>query len=79
MQQVFKGKEFHSVGSISKTVPVLTCGGISKRYLVPGWRSGWLIIHDKQGILSEDVSCSFNTIPKVNQKHVAVLPLVIFK
>lgn len=25
-------------------VPVLTCSGISKRFLVPGWRFGWIAI-----------------------------------
>ena len=27
-------------------VPVLTCGGIAKRFCVPGWRLGWILIHE---------------------------------
>mmetsp|Transcript_27846 Transcript_27846/g.38495 ORF Transcript_27846/g.38495 Transcript_27846/m.38495 type:complete len:477 (-) Transcript_27846:183-1613(-) len=50
---VFKGEEFVSVAEVSKNVPVLTVGSISKRCLVPGWRCGWIVAHDRQGILSE--------------------------
>ena len=55
--QVFKGKEFHPIGSLSENVPVLTCGGISKRFLVPGWRCGWLALHDRMGVLT-NASCN---------------------
>jgi len=44
---VFKGRTFHSLGSLSVDVPILTCGGLTKRFLVPGWRLGWIIIHDR--------------------------------
>ncbi|XP_058443839.1 tyrosine aminotransferase [Malaya genurostris] len=44
---VFPGYEFHSVSSLSEKVPVLSCGGLTKRFLVPGWRMGWIIIHDR--------------------------------
>uniref|UniRef100_A0A914MPT4 Tyrosine aminotransferase n=1 Tax=Meloidogyne incognita TaxID=6306 RepID=A0A914MPT4_MELIC len=38
----------------SPLVPIITCDGVGKRYLVPGWRLGWLIVHDRcGGILSE--------------------------
>ena len=56
MLQVFEGEEFHSVASLSHNVPVLTCGGLSKRYLVPGWRTGWVIAHDRNGLLEDEVS-----------------------
>jgi len=44
---VFNGKTFHSMASVSTTVPVLECGGIAKRFLVPGWRCGWVAVHDR--------------------------------
>jgi len=50
---VFPGTEYHSVSSLSKNVPVLTCGGTTKRFLVPGWRMGWIIIHDRHDALEE--------------------------
>lgn len=30
-------------------VPILACGGLAKRFLVPGWRVGWISIHDDTG------------------------------
>ncbi|GMJ13072.1 Tyr Aminotransferase 2 [Hibiscus trionum] len=33
------------------TVPVLTLGSISKRWIVPGWRLGWIVTSDPNGIL----------------------------
>lgn len=50
---VFPGVEYCSVSSLSKTVPVLSCGGLTKRFLVPGWRMGWVIVHDRNNILDD--------------------------
>jgi tyrosine aminotransferase len=47
-----EGVEFHPMASLSPAVPVITCDGIGKRWLVPGWRLGWLIVHDRYGVLS---------------------------
>ncbi|XP_059146218.1 LOW QUALITY PROTEIN: tyrosine aminotransferase-like [Physella acuta] len=44
---VFNGQSYHSVASLSKNVPVLSCSGLTKRFLVPGWRMGWIVIHDR--------------------------------
>lgn len=49
----FKGNEFHSVASLSKNVPVLSCGGLAKRFLVPGWRVGWILIHNRNGAFDQ--------------------------
>ena len=46
-QMVFRNKRFVSVASVSKNVPILSCGGIGKRFLVPGWRIGWITVHDR--------------------------------
>ncbi|XP_055300992.1 tyrosine aminotransferase [Sitodiplosis mosellana] len=50
---VFPGTEYHSFSSLSKNVPVLSCGGLTKRFLVPGWRLGWIIIHDRNDTFKE--------------------------
>lgn len=50
---VFPGNEYHSISSLSKNVPVLSCGGLTKRFLVPGWRMGWIIIHDRHNAFDE--------------------------
>lgn len=47
------GLDFLPLASLTKRVPILTCGGLTKRYLVPGWRLGWIAVHDPQGIFAE--------------------------
>ncbi|KAG2650660.1 hypothetical protein PVAP13_1NG197900 [Panicum virgatum] len=41
------------MGIFADTVPVITVGSISKRWLVPGWRLGWIAMCDLNGILKE--------------------------
>ncbi|XP_064540813.1 tyrosine aminotransferase [Drosophila montana] len=43
---VFPGSRHVAVSSVTREVPVLSCGGLTKRFLVPGWRMGWIIVHD---------------------------------
>jgi tyrosine aminotransferase len=43
---VFKGHEFVQIAAVSDDVPILSVGGISKQFVVPGWRLGWVAIHD---------------------------------
>lgn len=50
---VFEGHTYWPMGTLSKTVPVLTCSGLSKRYLIPGWRLGWILLHDRNDALSK--------------------------
>jgi tyrosine aminotransferase len=48
----FTGATFHPVASLTTTVPVLSIGGMAKEFLVPGWRVGWITIHDRNGALA---------------------------
>jgi tyrosine aminotransferase len=41
--------DFHSIATISTDVPVICISGIAKQQLVPGWRLGWMTIHDRAG------------------------------
>lgn len=52
---VFSGQEYHSLASLSKQVPILACGGLTKRYLVPGWRLGWIVINDRNNAFDQGV------------------------
>ncbi|XP_076248612.1 tyrosine aminotransferase [Calliopsis andreniformis] len=52
---VFPGRIFHSFASLSNEVPILSCSGLTKRFLVPGWRMGWIIIHDRQNVLEQGI------------------------
>jgi len=44
------GKSYVPMASLTTTVPILSCGGLTKRYLVPGWRLGWITISDRQDL-----------------------------
>ncbi len=54
--QAFSGNQFVSVAECSDTVPVLACGAVSKIFMTPGWRLGWILIHDKKDALKKEVS-----------------------
>jgi alanine-synthesizing transaminase len=41
-----------ALASIAKEVPVISFNGLSKSYLVPGWRIGWMIFHNPNGIMT---------------------------
>mmetsp|Transcript_9813 Transcript_9813/g.21837 ORF Transcript_9813/g.21837 Transcript_9813/m.21837 type:complete len:269 (+) Transcript_9813:638-1444(+) len=43
---VFKGS-FEPMHVHSGDVPVISLGGLAKEFVVPGWRVGWLVLHDK--------------------------------
>ncbi|XP_063236900.1 tyrosine aminotransferase isoform X1 [Bacillus rossius redtenbacheri] len=70
---VFPGKEFISMGSLSQDVPILVCSGLAKRFLVPGWRIGWIIIHDRNGILQKEV---YGGLQRMSQRTVGCNTLV---
>ncbi|KAJ8951181.1 hypothetical protein NQ314_007721 [Rhamnusium bicolor] len=46
---VFSGEKFVSTASLNSGVPILICGGLAKRFLVPGWRLGWIVVYDEIG------------------------------
>ncbi len=52
---VFSGSRYIPIASLTTTVPVLSCGGLTKRFLVPGWRMGWITIHDRNDIFGQEV------------------------
>ena len=50
---VFEGEKAPSTASLNPHVPVIILNGISKIYLAPGWRLGYLAFRDVDGILSQ--------------------------
>lgn len=52
---VFPGETYVPISSLTTTVPVLSCGGLTKRFLVPGWRLGWIIIYDKNHVFDHEI------------------------
>ncbi|XP_022149591.1 tyrosine aminotransferase-like [Momordica charantia] len=49
----FGTKPFVPMGEFGSIVPVLTLGSLSKRWIVPGWRLGWILTTDPNGILEK--------------------------
>uniref|UniRef100_A0ACD5ZQV3 Uncharacterized protein n=1 Tax=Avena sativa TaxID=4498 RepID=A0ACD5ZQV3_AVESA len=49
----FGDRPFIPMGVFAKIAPVVTLGSISKRWLVPGWRLGWIAMCDPDGVLKE--------------------------
>eukprot|EP01095_Lingulamoeba_sp_RSL-Kostka_P001239 TRINITY_DN11769_c0_g1_i1.p1 TRINITY_DN11769_c0_g1~~TRINITY_DN11769_c0_g1_i1.p1 ORF type:complete len:423 (+),score=126.35 TRINITY_DN11769_c0_g1_i1:90-1358(+) len=45
--------EYIPLASLTDTIPMLSVGGLAKRYMVPGWRVGWVLIYDVDDLLSE--------------------------
>jgi aspartate/methionine/tyrosine aminotransferase len=55
---VFRGNVFLPMATLTKTVPVIAVGGLAKQFLIPGWRVGWITVHDRDGAL-EDVRTAY--------------------
>ncbi|XP_062007654.1 nicotianamine aminotransferase 1-like [Rosa rugosa] len=49
----FANTPFVPMGTFGSVVPVLTLGSISKRWIVPGWRLGWIVTCDPNAILQK--------------------------
>lgn len=41
------------MATLTSTVPILSVGGLAKKWLVPGWRVGWITIHDRNGVFAQ--------------------------
>ncbi|XP_074311159.1 putative aminotransferase TAT2 [Silene latifolia] len=50
---VFGKNKFVAMGTFGSIAPVITLGSLSKRWLVPGWRLGWLAITDPNSLFKQ--------------------------
>lgn len=48
---LMNGKKHTSIASLNSEVPMVTFGGLSKNYMVPGFRIGWGIVSGERSIL----------------------------
>jgi tyrosine aminotransferase len=44
---------FTPLYTIPSDVPIITIAGLAKRWLVPGWRVGWVVLHERGGVFNE--------------------------
>ena len=55
--EIYAGIVFENVftpmNTVSGDVPVLSLGGLAKEFCTPGWRVGWVVLHDRNGRLAE--------------------------
>lgn len=50
---IFNDGEHLSIASLNSEVPIITFGGLSKNYMVPGFRIGWGIVSGNNNILKD--------------------------
>jgi len=55
---LFDDKEHVSIASLNKDVSCITFGGLSKNYMVPGFRIGWGIVSGRKDILADYISAT---------------------
>jgi alanine-synthesizing transaminase len=48
---LFEGEKHTAIASLNSEVPIITFGGLSKNYLVPGFRIGWGILSGNKNVL----------------------------
>ena len=47
-EMVFSAEKHIPLASLLTKTPILSCSGLAKRFLAPGWRVGWICIFDKE-------------------------------
>ncbi len=50
---LFEGEKHISVASLDSEAPMITFGGLSKNYMVPGFRIGWGIVSGDRAVLKD--------------------------
>ncbi len=50
---------------VAAGVPLVSVGGIAKQFVVPGWRVGWVVIVDANGMLNE-VRAGIRSLTQLN-------------
>jgi tyrosine aminotransferase len=59
-----ENKPFYSFPEVDTKIPIITMGAISKIYGVPGWRLGWIIVHNRGGYF-DDILAKMKTISMI--------------
>lgn len=65
---------------LSPSVPIITLSGLSKRFLLPGWRVGWICLHDPLGVagaIREGLAVWANRFFGPSSLSQAALPMIL--
>eukprot|EP00419_Tripos_fusus_P034101 CAMPEP_0172778604 /NCGR_PEP_ID=MMETSP1074-20121228/201995_1 /TAXON_ID=2916 /ORGANISM="Ceratium fusus, Strain PA161109" /LENGTH=469 /DNA_ID=CAMNT_0013615549 /DNA_START=86 /DNA_END=1495 /DNA_ORIENTATION=- len=46
------GEPYAACAAVASNVPVISVCALSKKWLAPGWRLGWITVHDAEGALA---------------------------
>jgi len=52
-QLLFDGKEHTALASLTDEIPIVTEGSLSKNFLCPGWRMGWLFFSGPKELIAD--------------------------
>ena len=50
---LFDDAEMISIAALDKEVSCITFGGLSKNYVVPGWRMGWGVVSGRESVMKD--------------------------
>ncbi|CAH8360118.1 unnamed protein product [Eruca vesicaria subsp. sativa] len=71
---VFGNNPFVPMGKFSSIVPVVTLGSLSKGWTVPGWRTGWVALHDLDGVFKNTkIVQAANDFMQINAKPPTII------
>ncbi|XP_019087907.1 PREDICTED: cystine lyase CORI3-like [Camelina sativa] len=75
---VFGNKPFVPMAKFSSIVPVISLGSLSKGWSVPGWRTGWLALHDLDGAFqSKKITSALKNFLAIDNKPPTVIQAAI--
>ncbi|EOA16613.1 hypothetical protein CARUB_v10004785mg [Capsella rubella] len=83
-ETIFGDKQFVPMGTFSSIAPIITLGGISKGWVVPGWRIGWIAMNDPKGIFKstgmiQSIQQNLDIVPDATTIVQAALPEILGK
>ena len=50
---IWTSHPFTPLYTLPSSVPIITISGLAKRFLVPGWRVGWVVLHERGGVFKD--------------------------
>ncbi|KAL0885490.1 hypothetical protein Bca101_009473 [Brassica carinata] len=77
-QTIFGDSPFVPMAKFASIVPVLTLGGISKGWVVPGWKIGWIALNDPEGV-AQSIKQNLDITPDPSTIIQAALPEILEK